>query len=250
VEDDEREPGADDAERQERAHRVEIGHRIRHVEQPERERDQRGHHLRPGHGRDRLHAAQVALQVPRAHGIAEGREDHEQAAHERLGPAPGVHAEQHPHSDDPDGHAREARRARALLAAEREGEQEGEDRCARHEDAGERRRDPLLTERDQGERGGHLDDREHHDRAEPPAQATQHAEPQGKRNQHERREGRSDRDDGPGRHAVVERDLDEQVRRAPERAEREQQGDGATRHQLPAKQMASISPNETCLTRR
>ena len=43
------------------------------------------------------------------------------------------------------------------------------------------------------------------------------------RDQHQRRERRADGDDRPGRHAVLERDLDEQVGRAPERAEQEQQ---------------------------
>jgi len=197
------------------------------VKQPDRESHERGHRLGAGHRRHRLDPGEVALQVPGGDGVAQGREDHEQAAHEGLRPAAGVHTEQHPHAHDPDRHADEARRVRALLTGEREGQQEGEDRRARYEDPGERRRDPLLAERDQRKRDRDLDERQHHDWAEAAAKAAEHPELRRKRNEHERGERRSDGDDGPRRHAVLQRDLDEQVGRAPERAEQQQHGDGA-----------------------
>ena len=70
---------------------------------------------------------------------------------------------------------------------------------------------------------GHLDERQHDDRAEPVTHAAEDAALSRKRDQHERGERGSNGDDRPGRHAVLERDLDEQVGRAPERAEQEEQ---------------------------
>ena len=72
------------------------------------------------------------------------------------------------------------------------------------------------------------------DRAEAAAKAAEDAALQRERHEHERGERGPDRDDRPGRHAVLQRDLDEEVRRAPERAEQEQQDERAAghRHQL------------------
>ena len=57
----------------------------------------------------------------------------------------------------------------------------------------------------------------------PAAKAAEDSALHRERDQHERGERRSDGHDRPRRHAVVQRDLDEQVGRAPERAEQQQQ---------------------------
>jgi len=230
VEDDEREPGADDPERQERGDRVRPRRRVRDVGQAQRERDQSGHDLGAGHRRHRLDTGEVPLQVPGCDRVAEGGEDHHQAAGDRVGPAAGVHAEQHRHAEDPDAHADQRGRTVALLAAQHEGEQKGEDRRGRDENSGERGRDVLLAEPDQRERSSHLYEREHHDRAEAATEALEHAKARGEREEDERGERCPDRDDRPGGEDVLKRDLDEEIRGAPERAEQEKEGDGPARH--------------------
>jgi len=200
------------------------------VRQAERQRDERGHRLSPRDGRDRLDAAQVALQVPGGHGVAEGGQDHHQAAGDGARPAARVHAEQHPDAEDPDGHAGERQRAVALLPAQGERQQKGEDRRARHQDPGERRGDVLLAEPDQRERAGDLHQREHDDRPHAAAQAAEHAHLHRERDEDESGEGRPDRDDRPRGEHVLESDLDEEIGGAPERAEREQQCEGPARH--------------------
>ena len=79
---------------------------------------------------------------------------------------------------------------------------------------------------DQRERPGHLDEREHHDRAEAAAEAPEHAQPHGERHEDERRQRGAHRDDRPRREPVVEGDLDEEVRGAPDRVSTAEQDDG------------------------
>jgi len=222
VEEHERDPRADDAERRDRGERAGARHRRGNVREAEREGRERRHGLRAGDRRDRLDAAEVPLQVPGGDRVSERGQDHHQAAHDRVGAAAGVHPEQQRNADDADRDARQARAIRALGTGEREREQEGEDRRGRDEDAGERRGDPLLAERDQRERPRGLYESKDHDVAEPSAKRTQDPGMHGERKQHEGRQRGSRRDDRPRRDAVVERDLDEQVRRAPERAEQEE----------------------------
>jgi hypothetical protein len=80
----------------------------------------------------------------------------------------------------------------------------------------------LLAEADQRERAGHLNEREHQDRAQAAAEAPQDVQPNGERDEDERGERRPDRDDRPGREDVLQGDLDEEVRGAPEGAEQEE----------------------------
>jgi hypothetical protein len=102
----------------------------------------------------------------------------------------------------------------------------------------------LLAQRDQAERARDLDEGEDDDGAEAPAKAPQDITVKRQGHEHERRERGARGDDRPRRHAVVEADLDEEVRRAPERAEREEQSDGAARHPIEIRRRRPSRPIE------
>ena len=87
-------------------------------------------------------------------------------------------------------------------------------------------------------------------RRRPAAQALKDAQVHGERDEHERGERRPDGDDRPGGEDVLQRDLDEEIRRAPERAEQEKQGDGSARHPYRGSQNIELTPNCRCLAGR
>ena len=226
-------PGAAGAQRHQRRDRLAADRAGRQREQRRRRQGQRPDDERRRRDADRLHAAQLALEIQAADRVAQRGQQHHQAAGERLGVAAEIEAEQQHDADDPDDDARGGDPARALVLVEADGEQRGEDRRRRHEDAGQRRGDRALAVGDQQERQDDLHDRQDHDRRHASAQRAEGRRADRDRHEHERAEGEPCEDDEDRVEAAVQRDLDEQVRRAPDRGEEPHQQPRATGHPRP-----------------
>src|SRR3954468_7226911 len=82
----------------------------------------------------------------------------------------------------------------------------------------------LLAARDERERHGDLEERERDEPPPPAAQRYERAGPPGQYEQHPGGEHDARPGEERGRHAVVDGDLDEQVRDAPDRRHREEAG--------------------------
>ena len=108
-------------------------------------------------------------------------------------------------------------------------EQRGEDRDARDQDRRQRRGDVVLAVGDEQERHDHLDEGDDDHPPHPRPDVAEHAAARGERQEEERAEGRPQAHDR-ALGEVVERDLDEHVRRPPDRGVRDEHEPGASGH--------------------
>ena len=170
----------------------------------------------------RRQAAHVAPRVDRAGGVAERRAEDRQLAGQRRLVAGQPRARDDDHADEPDEQADQAVDPDGLVRQEDGREHDREQRDRGRQDRRERRLDRGLGPGDEQERDRDVDDRHHEQVAVDPALARERLlrdpdddpEQRGADQQAERHER-----EGP---EVVDRELDEQVARAPDEPEREE----------------------------
>ena len=162
----------------------------------------------------------------RADRVAEARAEAEHAA-EQV--AAHLDPEHERDAADPERQAERAQAGRPVRVGNHEREQPREDRRRRNQNSRERRRDVALAVGEEDERPSELDEREHEDVAEPAAQLAEHAAPGGDRGD-DRGADRDAAERDHERRELADRDLDQQVRDAPEGSGDEQQRSGAAIH--------------------
>ena len=219
------ERGAEQRQREHRRGRLERGHLIRQLEERERRQDQpAGEHRarrehRPGRPGDRT------LSVDARARVGERGEDDRERAEDRQVAALGVDPGDDGDADDPDREADRPRSRQALVRQEAQDQQRVEDRHRGLHHRGEPGVDVLLAPGDQPERQSRVQDSEHE--TVPPRgsqlgeRAVASEPPDDVAEQHG---GGEQRPEGHHRRGLdlVDRDLDEEVRGAPDGGQQQQ----------------------------
>ena len=160
-EDQLRERGAEQREREDRRDRLRRRRRGRQLEEREGQQDQTGCEHRPGSQHRPGGAGDGALAVDAGRGVGERGEDDRERADDRQAAALGVDPGDDGDAGDPDPEADRADSRQALVRQEAEHEQRVEDRHRRLHDGGEAGVDVLLAPGDQPERERGVQDAEH-----------------------------------------------------------------------------------------
>ena len=150
----------------------------------------------------------------------------------RIAPAPSsssvlpgdVDADERDDAAEADQQPDEAPAGDALARVEAQREQRDDQRRGGDDDRRHGGVDVLLAGGDQRERHGDLEHGEHRQPAAAAAQRPERPRAPGEEQQHRRAEDDARPREERGRDAVVDRDLDEQVRDAPDRGHREEPG--------------------------
>ena len=172
------------------------------------------------HGGARVDPAESQPHDHRAARVARGGAEDRQPAEQLVGAAGDVQAHERHDAGEAEHEAGRPTARHALGRRDEEREERHDQRCGGDDDRRQRGVDVLLAVRDERERQRDLDDREDRDPAPRPRDRPQRprapGEPQQHHGgQHDARPGQEDR-----RHAVVDGQLDEQVRDAPQRRHR------------------------------
>ncbi len=240
--DGERGRGAEQAKHHQRHDRLGRGGLRRGIERRRRRQDERGDGERRAHRRPRVEVGEMALEHHRPDRVAERREQDRGRAQQLVAVPRHVDADQRHDAEQADQESREPRAGDPLGGVEAQGEQSDEQRRRGDDDRRERGRDVLFAGRDHREGDRDLDHGE--DRQPPPATAHggEQAEPPGEREQDRRPEHYPGPGEEGGGDAVVDGDLDEEVRDPPEDRDGRERRPGARAH---ARQPGDSSPRIT-----
>ena len=220
---DARAEGAQGRDRREHLGRRELVGGLRDPERREQEQAERELARGDLDGREAGHRAAGEEDGDR---VAEGGPEHGQGADEL---AALLDADEQDDTGEADADADEPGAAHRLARVEPGGEHDREDRGGGLDDACEPGVDPRLGEAEQPERQGVVERAEERERPDVGAQSAHAAAQQEERREH----GEPDGDAAEGddrRLELLDRDLDEEERRAPDRREDEQQAEIAPRH--------------------
>ena len=176
------------------------------------------------HRRARVGVGERPAEDHRAGGVARGG-DEDRARAEQLVRAPGdVDADERDDAAEADQQPDEAPAGDALARVEAQREERDDQRRGGDDDRRDGRVDVLLAGGDQRERHGDLEHGEQRQPAAPAAQRPERPGAPGEEQQHRGAEDDARPREERGRDAVVDSDLDEQVRDAPDRRHREEPG--------------------------
>ena len=219
-EDQERDRRADHREDQHGEHRLAGRPARRRLDQPGRHVRQRGQRQRRRHHAEGRQVGQRAGEDERADRVAD---HHHRDRDDRAGVAGAdLEADQRGDPGQPDQQAEQPAAAEPLPLRAEPGEQRADQRDAGHQQAGQRAGQALLGEAEQEPRRADLDRGVEQQR--PPAAQHRADQPAGQRHREQQHGGHR----GPGQHQggrrdLVDRDLDQQVRNAPDDRHRDEE---------------------------
>ena len=233
VEEEQRDRRPEDAERHDRADRLPARHLLRPLDEGEGQQDQRSGRTRDARDHERRSGAVVVLdEVVRAR-IRERGDDDRQRARGRVPAALRLQPREHANAGEPDEDPCEPDAVDALARIEPEREQDDEDRHGCVRDRGDAGVDVLLAPGDEDERERRVEEA---DCEALPAGRPQlaHGLARAQPPDQHRQEHRGGKDEPEEHHRrrldLVHGDLDEQVRRTPDRGDDREQWDVAADH--------------------